>query len=163
MVFCEEYLQKFCFECWTQKCCICLHGNVTTLYQAKWNLKCIWRPAYKYRALIIKFSELECMKCSTIPVFWNIMLCMLICRYPCLEEHIVGIFSTAQVTHLGLENAGSMLLQLLFPIYHSMWCHIIKDRNVHQHCCENLISQIWGFFLIDDTSRRKCIPKSSSV
>lgn len=37
-----------------------------------------------------------------IPVFWNIMLCILVCRYPCLEKHIAGIFTTAQVTLLGL-------------------------------------------------------------
>ena len=71
-------------------------------YQAKLNVKCVWRPAYKYRALMIRFSELECMKCSKILASWNIMLCILVCRYPCFEEHIAGIFSTAQVTLLGL-------------------------------------------------------------
>lgn len=100
MVFCDKY-RNFVLNAGLQKCCICLHSNVTTLYQAKLNVKCVWKPAYKYRTLMIRFSELECMKCSKIPVSWNIMLCILVCRYSCFE-HIAGIFSTGQVTLLGL-------------------------------------------------------------
>lgn len=100
--FVTNTYRNFLLNVWLQKCCICLHSNVTTHYQAKWTVKCVWRPAFTYRALMIIFSELECMRCSKIPVFWNIMLCILVCRYPCLEEHISDIFSAAQVTLLGL-------------------------------------------------------------
>lgn len=57
------------------------------------------------------------------------------------------------------ENAGCMLLHLLFPIYPSTWCHILEDRNAPQHCCNNLTSQVWVFFrtLLEENLYQKAV------
>jgi hypothetical protein len=54
-------------------------------------------------------------------VFWNVILCIGVCFYP--------------------EMGPPVFSKVLVNFYHTVWCHIPEDSNLHSYCCRSIM---WG-------------------